>query len=664
MSPSSSKRAARKGNITKVRNHIKIVERHALRRQNLADLHKRSGYLEEQVSSSEAIQDQIDEVSTAPPIDSEAGELDLQRRLNYKLTCELNCLIQAVSTWSLGNKIHDQIADLDEVPSLVSPHFKSKCQALWTQYEQFQSDTSSLHGYGELATKRDEIRPLIKQLQLRFDDELRAASTPPASLASPPSASSTSVSVCSHRNNSLKTKLPKFSGDILDWRDFWRVFEPLLAKEVGLTDEEKIAHLLESMQGQEALKEARTAAGAHDKYEEVVACLKKTYDHPRVVYKHHVKKLCEQKTVSDSRTSLKDTLSSFRIHRNGLERHKGMTLDQYLTAQVELKMTDDLHREWKLFSSTVDIPPDADMMKAFLEKRANALADDIKLGRLEPFKPKPVKKSAMVMGASSSSMSCPQCSESHNVRQCQKFKALTVSQRQEAVRKAKLCLNCLGRGHNVKDCPSQYHCRECPQRHHTLLHKPSQPTPSPVQAAPVQSFPLQASPLQPTPLQASPLQPSPLQLSLPQSSANELPTLPARLVSPCQHTIISQNIEYCPPTVMARVKAGHLIQEARVLLDSGAAVSLVTSRLANSLKAKRIKDKPLLIQGANAERCHEDVVELELSPVYTGLKRSLSIQDYVTDKIPDSNITVPMSEVSTKPGSSVGRSLLQATRSH
>ncbi len=82
---------------------------------------------------------------------------------------------------------------------------------------------------------------------------------------------------------------------------------------------------------------------------------------------------------------------------------------------------------------------------------------------------------------------------------------------------------------------------------------------------------------------------------------------------------------------MAWVKAGCLIQEARVLLDSGAAVSLVTSRLANSLKAKRIKDKPLLIQGANAKRRHEDVVELELSPVYTGLNRSLSIQADVMD---------------------------------
>ena len=134
-------------------------------------------------------------------MESKAEELDQQRHLNYELTCELNCLTQAVSTWFLGSRIHDLIADLDEVPSLVGPHFKSKCQALWTQNEQFQTDASSLHGYDELAETRDEICPLIKKLQLRFDDELRAASAPPASPASPPSASSTSVSICSHRHN-------------------------------------------------------------------------------------------------------------------------------------------------------------------------------------------------------------------------------------------------------------------------------------------------------------------------------------------------------------------------------------------------------------------------------------------------------------------------------
>ncbi len=268
------------------------------------------------------------------------------------------------------------------------------------------------------------------------------------------------------------TKLSKFSGDILDWRDFWRVFEPLPSKEFGLTDEEKITHLLESMQGQEALKEARTSAGAHDKYEEVIACLKKMYDQPKVVYKHHVKKLCEQKTVSDSRTSLKDTLSSFRVHRNGLERHKGMTLEQYLTAQVELKMTDDLRREWKLFSSTVDIPTWCWYVGSISWEESQCTSWWCQVRSSRIIQTQTCQEichgdTCIIIICVLPSVSCPQCSESHNIWQCQNFKALTVGQCQEVARKVKLCLNRLGRGHNVKDCPSR---RECPQRHHTLLH--------------------------------------------------------------------------------------------------------------------------------------------------------------------------------------------------
>ena len=36
------------------------------------------------------------------------------------------------------------------------------------------------------------------------------------------------------------------------------------------------------------------------------------------------------------------------------------------------------------------------------------------------------------------------------------------------------CYNCLQLGHNVSKCSSKFTCRECRQKHHTLLHRPSQ----------------------------------------------------------------------------------------------------------------------------------------------------------------------------------------------
>ncbi len=46
----------------------------------------------------------------------------------------------------------------------------------------------------------------------------------------------------------LKLDLPKFSGDMLDWRQFWSLFSVRIEREIGLTDPEKVSCLEEAMQ--------------------------------------------------------------------------------------------------------------------------------------------------------------------------------------------------------------------------------------------------------------------------------------------------------------------------------------------------------------------------------------------------------------------------------
>jgi len=65
---------------------------------------------------------------------------------------------------------------------------------------------------------------------------------------------------------------------------------------------------------------------------------------------------------------------------------------------------------------------------------------------------------------------CPSCNGNHALRACDKFRGLTVSQRQEQVRKSRACYNCLGIGHSAATCPSQRRCRFCQAKHNTLLH--------------------------------------------------------------------------------------------------------------------------------------------------------------------------------------------------
>ena len=69
----------------------------------------------------------------------------------------------------------------------------------------------------------------------------------------------------------------------------------------------------------------------------------------------------------------------------------------------------------------------------------------------------------------SASCQMKECSGSHSISQCDRYKQLGTREKKAVVRKLKLCMNCLGR-HFVADCPSKFSCRTCNGRHHTWLH--------------------------------------------------------------------------------------------------------------------------------------------------------------------------------------------------
>ncbi|XP_053678616.1 uncharacterized protein LOC128728991 [Anopheles nili] len=72
------------------------------------------------------------------------------------------------------------------------------------------------------------------------------------------------------------------------------------------------------------------------------------------------------------------------------------------------------------------------------------------------------------------SYQCPlKCVDGHALRNCPIFSGKDVQQRREIVASKQLCWNCLSAAHQAKACKSDYSCRTCHQRHHTLLHIPT-----------------------------------------------------------------------------------------------------------------------------------------------------------------------------------------------
>ena len=90
-------------------------------------------------------------------------------------------------------------------------------------------------------------------------------------------------------------------------------------------------------------------------------------------------------------------------------------------------------------------------------------------------------------GGSKKPTECPQCRKKDHLylSKCPDFIKMNVQQRHAAVRRIRICYNCLSTSHMVRDCTSNFACKICGKQkhHHTLLHTDDKGQPQ-AQAAP------------------------------------------------------------------------------------------------------------------------------------------------------------------------------------
>ena len=147
-------------------------------------------------------------------------------------------------------------------------------------------------------------------------------------------------------------------------------------------------------------------------------------------------------------------------------------------------MTKKLREKWKLHSCTTDIPDVDDLIRFCCKRMALVGVPDKDLGKNDKHSHRGYQgtnKQSLVcnnkQGKEQFSLytAVPQCKVcekgSHQLYSCPDFKAMDIPTRISIVNRSKLCLNCLGADHSIKQCRSKHSCRECRGRHHTLLHK-------------------------------------------------------------------------------------------------------------------------------------------------------------------------------------------------
>ncbi|XP_049300569.1 uncharacterized protein LOC125774382 [Anopheles funestus] len=289
-----------------------------------------------------------------------------------------------------------------------------------------------------------------------------------------------------------KIELPTFDGDSTKWLSFRDRFVAMIDASPDLPHIAKLQYLLSSLKGDAAVPFEHVALTTEN-YAVTWASLLKRYDNTRMLIRDYWRKLhflpgIEAESV-DGLTSLVD---EFTRHVNGLVKLQEPvdSWDTPLSNMLLMKMDNETILAWEKHSVQFKRDKYSELIE-FLQDRVQILksSKSFACAKIAPTKVagahrlpasrKSITSAAAMQKNASISTSpqlqrCPlQCPEPHLLRNCPEFINKEIQQRRDIVKTKGLCWNCLSSSHQVKSCRSDYSCRSCRERHHSLLHHAS-----------------------------------------------------------------------------------------------------------------------------------------------------------------------------------------------
>ncbi|GBL91111.1 hypothetical protein AVEN_184476-1 [Araneus ventricosus] len=242
-----------------------------------------------------------------------------------------------------------------------------------------------------------------------------------------------------------------------------------------LSDNEKLHYLRGSLKG-----EAKIIETADDDFSSLFKALEQRYENKRVIVDCHIKNILNLQVMKrESSEDLRILLDNVKKNLRSLkildfERDK---LSNALLLNVVLdKLDRETRKQFELTLKDNEVP-DFDACLEFLERRYQILCS---IHNNNPTKSNSERSKSFFI-KSNKPKKCGACNNqtTHSLYQCDKFKAMKLSDRTELVKKLRACLNCLSEFHVISACNSKRSCFVCKKKHHTLLHKYSTPTTDP-----------------------------------------------------------------------------------------------------------------------------------------------------------------------------------------
>ena len=267
--------------------------------------------------------------------------------------------------------------------------------------------------------------------------------------------------------------IPKFDGSYGQWPSFlesWTmVVETYYPREFwGIILKSKLSG------------EAAELVNAYEKYDDMIAGLKRKYGDKRKICEHVIETIRSVKPVQEGDYSgfiqFVDVVekADTKLRSLGLIGEINNTVSM---AEIERRIPDDIKSDWaRLIVKTPETARQNsyELLLNFLREereRVDYLKSDARNSRTQ--KKFPTKSATSQVSISKETMyeMCQVCkSDKHPIWMCEKFRKMNMKDRRDQVLSLRLCFRCMQSGHNARSCthPKPRLCRTC-NRHNFML---------------------------------------------------------------------------------------------------------------------------------------------------------------------------------------------------
>ncbi|XP_059223278.1 uncharacterized protein LOC131997037 [Stomoxys calcitrans] len=445
-----------------------------------------------------------------------------------------------------------------------------------------------------------------------------------------------------------------FKGGYREWPTFRDLFSAIYINNSKLSKVEKLFHLTQKTAG-EAREIISNVPLTHEGFDIAWRNLVHRYENKRMQVNEQLRALFNLPSVSVDNAStiqkLQRTIGSCTQTLQTLEVETG-GWDPILVYLVSTKLPRIFLEEFESSLADCSSLPSWNQLDVFLTHKFKTLEsvgnikpqysrynqprseDDKREKRVNSFQTnvnpnfkntgsRPSNNTQSHYNAQNNKPVCQLCKSNHSLRECPQFLERSINDRINIVKTSHLCYNCLSSDHGVRECKSRFSCRECSQRHHSLIHKGNQsqyPTTGTHQrggARPSTSAAALNTLVQPGRQEARPstsaTDPTTLaqpvsEYARPSTSAAASTTLVQPSVSPniqstpcleapCSTTLTLQEIRPTPQpketllfTAIVQIKSRGHRYDARAIIDPGSQSTFISEKIRNKLQLPTVKN--------------------------------------------------------------------------